>query len=186
MRHDSGTGAGLFVRYAYPPNRLGYCGPEDVEALVAYGVSGVSDPGLRQLVTAFEGAYPYLELIAAAAGLRDPLDRRVVEAYWIGNRLLTGVDMARFGRSMTERFRNRAKFGAGTTVEQDDVLAHQADLAPQILEPVFTDVHAVQTHLAGIDIIEPRQQAHQGRLAAARPTDDRKVVPRRDREADVV
>lgn len=108
MRHDSGTGAGLFVRYAYPPNRLGYCGPEDVESLVAYGVSGVSDPGLRQLVAAFEGAYPYLELIAAAAGIGDPLDRRVVEAYWIGNRLLMGVDMGLLGRSVTERFRRRA------------------------------------------------------------------------------
>ncbi len=105
---DAGTGAGLFVRYAYPPNRLGYCGPEDVDALVAYGMSGVSDPGLRRLVTAFEGAYPYLELIAAAAGIRDPLDERVVEAYWIGNRLLMGVDMALLGRSMTERFRKRA------------------------------------------------------------------------------
>ncbi len=102
------NGAGLFVRYAYPPNRLGYCGPDDVDALVAYGVSGVSDPGLRQLVAAFEGAFPYLELIAAAAGIRDPLDRRVVEAYWIGNRLLMGVDMALLGRSMTERFRGRA------------------------------------------------------------------------------
>jgi hypothetical protein len=108
MPHDTATGAGLFVRYAYPPNRLGYCGPEDVDALIAYGVSGVSDPGLRQLVAAFEGAYPYLELIAAAAGIRDPLDRRVVEAYWIGNRLLMGVDMARLGVSMTERFRHRA------------------------------------------------------------------------------
>jgi hypothetical protein len=98
----------LFVRYAYPPNQLGYCGPEDVDALVAYGVSGVSDPGLRQLIVAFEGAYPYLELIAAAAGIRDPLDHRVVEAYWIGNRLLMGVDMALLGRSMTERFRSRA------------------------------------------------------------------------------
>ena len=63
---------------------------------------------MRQLVTAFEGAYPYLELIAAAAGIRDPLDRRVVEAYWIGNRLLMGVDMALLGRSMTERFRRQA------------------------------------------------------------------------------
>jgi len=108
MPLDTATGAGLFVRYGYPPNRLGYCGPEDVDALVAYGVSGVSDPGLRQLVGAFEGAYPYLELIAAAAGIRDPLDRRVVEAYWIGNRLLMGVDIALMGRSMTDRFRSRA------------------------------------------------------------------------------
>ena len=87
---------------------MGYCGPDDVEALAGYGVTGVADPGLRQLVTAFEGAYPYLELIAAAAHIPDPLDRRVVEAYWIGNRLLMEVDMALLGRSMTERFRRRA------------------------------------------------------------------------------
>lgn len=108
MPRDSGDGAGLFVRYAYPPNRLGYCGPEDVDALVEYSVSAVSDSGLRQLVMAFDGAYPYLELIAAAAGIHDPLDRRVVEAYWIGNRLLMNVDMALLGRSVTERFRKRA------------------------------------------------------------------------------
>ncbi|MGI9648158.1 MAG: DUF6390 family protein, partial [Acidimicrobiia bacterium] len=99
---------GLFVRYAYPPNRMGYCGPDDVEALAGYGASGVADPGLRQMITAFEGAYPYLELIAAAARIPDPLDRRVVEAYWVGNRLLMQVDMARLGRSVTERFRSRA------------------------------------------------------------------------------
>jgi hypothetical protein len=87
---------------------MGYCGPDDVEALAGYGASGVADPGLRQLVTAFEGAYPYLELIAAAARIPDPLDRRVVEAYWVGNRLLMQVDMALLGRSMTERFRLQA------------------------------------------------------------------------------
>lgn len=102
------TGAGLFVRYAYPPNRLGYCGPDDVEALAGYGASGISDPGLRRLVAAFEGAYPYLELIAAASHIRDPLDALVVEAYWVGNRLLMEVDMALLGRSMIERFRSRA------------------------------------------------------------------------------
>jgi len=102
------AGAGLFVRYAYPPNQMGYCGPEDVQALVGYGLSGVADPGVRQLVTAFEGAYPYLELIAAATGIADPLDSRVVEAYWVGNRLLMSVDMALLGRSMTERFRRKA------------------------------------------------------------------------------
>lgn len=101
-------GAGLFVRYAYPPNRLGYCGPHDADALVEYGVTGVSDPGLRRLVESFEGAYPYLELIAAASRIADPLDYRVVEAYWVGNRLLVGVDMGLLGRSLTDRFKGRA------------------------------------------------------------------------------
>ena len=108
MPDGSGGGAGLFVRYAHPPNRLGYCGPEDVDALVEYSLAAVADPGLRQLVMAFDGAYPYLQLIATAAGIEDPLDRRVVEAYWIGNRLLMGVDMALLGSSVTERFRKRA------------------------------------------------------------------------------
>lgn len=101
-------GAGLFVRYAYPPNRLGFCGPDDPGTLAEYGAAGLSDPGLRQLVEAFEGAFPYLELIAAANRIPDPLDRRVVEAYWVGNRLLMNVDMALLGRSLTERFRARA------------------------------------------------------------------------------
>ena len=33
----------------------------------------------------FAGAWPYLELIAHGTGLDDPLDRRVVEAYWVGS-----------------------------------------------------------------------------------------------------
>lgn len=101
-------GAALFVRYAYPPNKLGYCGPADADALAAYVTAGVSDPGLRSLVAAFDGAYPYLELIAAASGIGDPLDRRVVEAYWVGNRLLRNVDMGLLGRAVTDRFRSRA------------------------------------------------------------------------------
>ena len=54
----------LFVRYAYPPNSLGYCGPADSAALRGYGTAGVVDPGLVQLARAFAGAWPYLELIA--------------------------------------------------------------------------------------------------------------------------
>ena len=101
-------GPQLFVRYAYPPNQLGYCGPDDVRALVDYGRAGVTDPGLRQLVAAFEGAWPYLQVIATAARVPDPLDRRVVEAYWLGNRLLLGVGPALLHASAVERFRSRA------------------------------------------------------------------------------
>jgi hypothetical protein len=72
-----------------------------------YGTEGVVDGGLRALARDFDGAWPYLELIAHATG-KDPLDNDVVEAYWIGNRLLDRVDISAFGHSMEERFRGRA------------------------------------------------------------------------------
>ncbi|MEO6309985.1 MAG: DUF6390 family protein [Leifsonia sp.] len=100
-------GAQLFVRYAYPPNSHGSCGPSDSDALLHYGQSGVSDPGLRELAKGFAGAWPYLELIAAGTGIADPLDHRVVEAYWVGNTLLDQVGVTNIGNSMEDRFRAR-------------------------------------------------------------------------------
>jgi hypothetical protein len=101
-------GPQMFVRYAYPPNSLGYCGPTDSDALLHYGAAGVTDPGLHQLARGFAGAWPYLELIAAESHIADPLDRRVVEAYWVGNRLLETVGVTSIGNSVEERFRFRA------------------------------------------------------------------------------
>jgi hypothetical protein len=98
----------IFARYAYPPNELGYCGGEDHRALFEQTSAGVVDGGLRQALRQFEGAWPYLELIAAANHLDDPLDARVVEAYWLGNRLLDRVRPALLAGSLEERFRRRA------------------------------------------------------------------------------
>ena len=100
-------GAQMFVRYAYPPNSLGYCGPPDSTALWEYAVAGVTDRGLVQLAQAFSGAWPYLELIAHGCGIADPLDRRVVEAYWVGNDLLPRVPLGQIGESMRDRFGRR-------------------------------------------------------------------------------
>jgi hypothetical protein len=80
----------LFVRYAMAPNLLGYCGPADGNALITSGSRGAIDE-VRDLARQFEGAWPYLELIARAGGINDPLDHRVVEAYWLGNPLLDDV-----------------------------------------------------------------------------------------------
>jgi hypothetical protein len=100
-------GAQLFVRYAYPPNSRGSCGPPDSDALLHYGQSGVTDQGLRELAKGFAGAWPYLELIAGSHGIADPLDARVVEAYWVGNSLLDSVGITNIGNSMEDRFRAR-------------------------------------------------------------------------------
>lgn len=97
-------GAAMFVRYAYPPNERGYCGPSDTSALLGQGRADAVDSDFRAIAQAFTGAWPYLEMIAAAAGIADPLDDRVVEAYWIGNELLGRVDPTVVGTTMEQLF----------------------------------------------------------------------------------
>jgi hypothetical protein len=97
----------LFARYAYPPNALGYCGADETGTLLEYGAAGASDGGLAAFARTFEGAWPYLTLIAAANGIADPLDPRVVEAYWVGNGLLDRVRPGALARHVEDRFRGR-------------------------------------------------------------------------------
>ncbi len=112
------TGPVLFARYAFGPNRLGLCGPEDWRSLLELGAASDAteatdaqaieiDHGLRDLAAGFEGAYPYLELIASAHGIADPMDLRVVDAYWVGNALSDGVDPGLMMASMDQRFRSQ-------------------------------------------------------------------------------
>ncbi|MGI8677512.1 MAG: DUF6390 family protein [Jatrophihabitans sp.] len=97
----STSGADMFARYAYPPNALGYCGPADASVLVRPGaaVDGAVAGHARQ----FEGAWAYLQLISAAANIDDPLDERVVEAYWLGNELLDLLDADRLAELLRDR-----------------------------------------------------------------------------------
>ncbi len=101
-RRSGAEGAGAYTRrrwspgpscsprYTYPPNALGYCGPEDPGGLL--GAAGRGElVELAQRAAAFTGAWPYLRAIAGANGIADPLDRRVVDAYWVGNGLLDAV-----------------------------------------------------------------------------------------------
>lgn len=104
-------GPTLFARYAFGPNRLGLCGPDEWASLLELGAGSDPRPSatreLRRLAAGFEGAWPYLQLIARAAGLEDPLDRRVVEAYWLGTRELPLADASAFAGSLEQRFRDR-------------------------------------------------------------------------------
>jgi len=93
-----------FIRYAFMPNRLRYCGGDDNRTLFEYGTEGVSDGGLQPLLRQFSGALSYLQLIARANNLADAFDARVVEAYWIGNELLEGVEVRQLYDALLERF----------------------------------------------------------------------------------
>lgn len=91
------NGPSLFARYAYPPNELGYCGPEEPRSLLAHAAEGApehADEELLAIARGFDGAWPYLQLLAGANGVGDPLDPRVVEAYWVGSDLLGAVPPA--------------------------------------------------------------------------------------------
>ena len=107
----------LFARYADPPNALGLCGADATRTLLEYGDAGASDPGLAELARSFEGAWPYLTLIAGANGIADPLDPRVVEAYWVGNELLDRVRPAALAHHVDERFRGRIGRGSERVVD---------------------------------------------------------------------
>lgn len=98
------TGPQLFARYAFMPNRLTYCGGDDNSALFQYCIEGVTDRGLRELLTKFTGAVPYLRLIAQCNHIPDSFDARVVEAYWLGNELLEGVEARALYDSLRARF----------------------------------------------------------------------------------
>lgn len=97
------AGEALFARYAYPPNTLGYCGTGDGSELLEFA-TGPSNGDVRTSARHFDGAWPYLEIIAWANGIIDPLDEQVVEAYWIGNSMLDAVDAAMFVTQVKDHF----------------------------------------------------------------------------------
>lgn len=105
------SGPALFSRYAFPPNELGYCGPDGAQVLLERGSAGLDDADVADRARHFDGAWPYLEIIAAAAGIADPLDQRVVEAYWLGSGMLDAVDPASCLQQLRSRFAGQVTSG---------------------------------------------------------------------------
>ncbi|MFH2063195.1 MAG: DUF6390 family protein [bacterium] len=108
-------------RYAFGPNRLHYCGPDANRELLAYIREGEEDFGLRAMLSAFETLAPYLKLIARANGIADIFDDRVVEAYWLGNELLDGVEKRHLYRHLEDGLRLRRRLGAGFSAVADRI-----------------------------------------------------------------
>lgn len=106
---DRLDGPQVFARYAFMPNKLTYCGGDDHRALFDYCLAGTTDPGLTAALRQFTGALPYLRLIAHSNLIADPFDRRVVEAYWLGNGLLAGVNVGDLYTSLRQRFSSQLK-----------------------------------------------------------------------------
>jgi len=56
-------------------------------AFVEHIKTGENETQIREMLSKFEGLYPYLQFIASKHKL-DPFDFKVIEAYWLGNELL--------------------------------------------------------------------------------------------------
>ena len=108
------SGRDLFACYAFPPNELGYCGPADT-----------TQAELASHAKEFDGAWPYLQAIAEAAGLSDPLDDDVVRNYWIGGPLLDKVDPAELLTRLRDVFTGQVT-GILDDITADNVLAHHS------------------------------------------------------------
>jgi hypothetical protein len=102
------TGERLFARYAYAPNELGYCGPAQAAALFELAATGRTDADVPAIARQFSGAWPYAALLAKTAGIPDPLDARVMRAYWTGGPLLDDIDRTAFAAELLEFLGARA------------------------------------------------------------------------------
>lgn len=101
------------ARYAFGPNRLHYCGPDKAGEMKGQLDDGKADRGVREMLQAFETLYPYLTHIARANRIADPLDARVVEAYWVGNALLENVSKNDLYWHLVDNLAMKKRFGSG-------------------------------------------------------------------------
>jgi len=100
------NGTELILRHAFPPNRLEYCGKNNLSESIPQLLSNhssVLEKELQEELKSFKGLYSYLSLIAAANNL-SPFDEKVGEGYWIGNELLEKVSPEQVQHLFLERF----------------------------------------------------------------------------------
>lgn len=102
MNNIDFAGLSLVSRYSYPPNSLSLCGPEKQKNLQWYAANQKPDKGTAEIISGFSTLYPYLVLIASENKIPDPFDKQVVEAYWVGNTLLSRIPIRSFVRHLEE------------------------------------------------------------------------------------
>jgi hydrogenase maturation factor len=101
------SGAVFSARHSYMPNSLGYCGPDENEALFEAALQNKPTKKLVETLEQFKGAYPYQRFIAEASRIHDPFDYRVTEAYWFGNSLLDSIPPDAFYNHLKARLDKR-------------------------------------------------------------------------------
>jgi hypothetical protein len=194
-------GIQLGARFSIATNRLSFCGPADAAPVLYRAITEGEDlPRAGRALLGFEALVPYLEAIARKHG-KSPLDHDVVEAYWIGNRLLASFDRADFPdlltalhhrglpRSAAARLREHLPPGAIPHhmfhvgfVGVGAVTGHVPTTLPNMeaCRPAWGDVLEVGSGTLRVE--RPALELHGGRLTVGRPavetvTYDPRVLP---------
>lgn len=98
------SGPKIAALYGLIPNRLGLCGPRQ-ELLKKFIIGELSIPQIIPVLEKFEAAYPYYQLIAKKNKITNgPFNKKVVEAYWLGNELLEKITTNDLRQLITEKF----------------------------------------------------------------------------------
>ena len=84
------------------------------------------NPPHRTHAKEFDGAWPYLEAIADAAGIADPLDDDVVRSYWVGGPLLDKVDPDELLARLRSAFTGQVTGLLADLPDRRSVLAHHS------------------------------------------------------------
>lgn len=102
------SGARLAILYGYVPCQLGLCGPENAKKkkIITKYLKGKKnlENEIKKILKEFKGAYPYYQLIARSNKIGNPLDVKVVEAYWLGNSLLDTIKVSEFKKMIRSSF----------------------------------------------------------------------------------
>jgi len=102
------SGLKIAVLYSFPAFKLGFCGlrGKSVTRLFLNYLSGkkVSRKKIRKILKNFKGAYSYYRLIAKSSKIKDPFNKKIVKAYWIGNSLLEKVKIADLRQTIAKDF----------------------------------------------------------------------------------
>lgn len=101
----------LCSRYAVAPNFFGYCGPDENASLIDHLKEKTADKEVSNILSQFETLFPYLKLISAENKIADFFDKKVVEAYWIGNNLLDNISNKNYSYLLTEKLDLEKKMG---------------------------------------------------------------------------
>lgn len=127
----------LHAKHAFPPNSLGYCGPDVRGRIEDYLHKREHGKDLVPVLTKFEAAYPFLKMIAKSTG-RDPFDYRVAEAYWLGNSLLDYVQPPDFFEfTHKDLSYSRKMVGKSNSPKKEEVKSIFKDVGP-IAKPHHT------------------------------------------------